>query len=620
MTQPELSKSERKEAAQLLWRKGFAPKEIRDYLQLDCSLRAVQQWQDEWSKSDEYCPEQVIWAADAELKRLISIPKLGALETKKMDILARLIETADTNRKNLQSKLQPRINKAKVYNEKSDNGSDDEIEVIQKPRKDSRGKPLHKNSIDHITNEMFEAFEKTLFYHQLVSLDAAFDDSVNSMRLILKCRQAGQTFVEAYIAFKRAVLTGQAHSFLSATIPQSMVFNGYIKRIASDHFSCEVLEGTKKIVLKKDNKNWGTFEFISSKVMSSQGRASHVVCDECAWWVGFERVDSVANAMATQNGYTLTYLSTPSTTQHDFYEYWTGERFNKYQAPHEKVDIDTRVSTFIKFNTGRLDGDGFYRYAYTIDSVLDNNPEFPYTIEKLKQRCPNPRTFDCIYRCVFTDDTGSEFQIKSLLRCLVTDAEWQEYSKSKRVGCGYDPSSGSETSGDEAAIGYIELPDNNEQPFRLLECNTFDDGSAKSHVDHFKLRKQSYNVRNFFTDVSGSGIYVWQHVKNEVPNATRVDFTVPNKTGMVLKMQDLVREKRFLFHEDNKHEVIASFMSIKKSFTPSTKQITYISTRSKGSGNGQKHGELFWTAAMVCWGTEGLNYEQDNQDILFVRA
>lgn len=269
MKQPALSKSERKESARLLWRKGFTPTQIRDYLQLDCSLRAVQQWQDDWSKSDEYCPEQVIWTADARLKELIPLPKKTALELKEIDVLTRLIETADTNRKNLQGKLQSRF-KPKLDSAKHEAGEGDT--EIEQPRKDTRGKRLHKNSIDHITPAMFEAFEKTLFYHQKVSLDAAFDDLVNSMRLILKCRQAGQTFVEAYIAFKRAVLKGDAHSFLSATIPQSMVFNGYIKRIASEHFDCEVFDGTKKIVLKKDNKNWGSFEFISSKVMSAQGR------------------------------------------------------------------------------------------------------------------------------------------------------------------------------------------------------------------------------------------------------------------------------------------------------------------------------------------------------------
>jgi hypothetical protein len=208
-----------------------------------------------------------------------------------------------------------------------------------------------------------------------------------------------------------------------------------------------------------------------------------------------------------------------------------------------------------------------------------------------------------------------------LLRCLVPDDDWVAYARPKRVGCGYDPSSGSESSGDEAAIGYFELPDTNTEPFRLLECSNFESGTAKTHVDHFNERKKSFNVKNFFTDVSGSGIYVWQHIKNEVQNAVRVDYTMQNKTEMVLKMQDLVREKRFLYHEDYKHEVIASFMSVKKGFTTSTKQITYYSSRSKSVNGGSKHGELFWTAAMVCSGVEGLNHVDDsNKSIQFYRA
>jgi hypothetical protein len=83
-------------------------------------------------------------------------------------------------------------------------------------------------------------------------------------------------------------------------------------------------------------------------------------------------------------------------------------------------------------------------------------------------------------------------------------------------------------------------------------------------------------------------------------------------------MQDLVREKRFLYHEDYKHEVVASFMSVKKGFTASTKQITYYSSRSKSANGGSKHGELFWTAAMVCSGVEGLNHVEDGNNVIQV--
>lgn len=612
MTEHVLSKKEAKQSALELWRSGFSPREIIDYLELDNSIRCVQQWQDEWKKAEDYCAEQAIFAADAEIRRLIQKQQCTALDLKKLQILKDLVATADTNRTNLKAKA---IKPVRVKEAASGGGETDKPD-----RKSSAGKRLHKNSIDHITPEMFERFEQRLFHHQKISLAAAFDSEVNAMRLILKPRQAGQTYIEAYIAFKRAVLEGDAHSFLSATIPQAMTFNGYIKDIAANYFDCEIFEGTKKIVLKKENKNWGSFEFISSKVFSAQGRAAHVIFDECAWVIGFAKVDDVANAMATQDGYTLTYLSTPSTTQHDFYEYWTGERYNKYQPPHAKVDIDVKTTTFLKLNQGRLDGDGFWRYLYTIDSVLENDPSFPYTIEKLQKRCPNPRTFDCIYRAVWTDDNGSEFSIKSLLRCLVPDDEWAEYVKSThKVGAGYDPSSGSETSGDEAAIAYLELPDKSEDAFRLLYASTFETGTAESHVQHFLKRKKSYEIKHFFVDVSGSGVYLWTKVKDKVANASRVTFNVEKKTAMVLKMHDLIRQKRFLFHEDMKHEVIASFMSIKKGFTQSTKQITYYSTRSNTASGGKKHGELFWCVAMVCDGVEGLNYENANDEV-YMRA
>jgi Terminase large subunit, T4likevirus-type, N-terminal len=605
----EISKRDEKETARRLWMKGFRPQEIKDYGQLKSSLRAIQQWQDEWKRED-YCPEQIIHVADERLGELIRAKGKTKLDIQEMAILAQLIQTADTNRKALQAKT---INKPARSENNTDNASDTTTRT-----KDGKKKKVI-NSIDHITDDMFEAFEKTLFWHQKISVDAAFDESLNLIRMILKPRQHGQTYVEAYIAFKRAVKFGQPHNFLSATLPQAFMFKAYINKIASEFFDCDPFVGAKKIVLKKDGKEWGGFEFISARVASAQSRPGHVIFDECAWMTRFAEVDEVANAMATQTGYTVTYLTTPSTVLHDFYEYWNGERVNKFRAPHEKINIDIRHSAFEKLDGYRLDGDGVARFLYTVDRAIEMGFTL-VSLDKLRIKTPNPTVFDNIYRCQFIDDTSGVFSIKSLLRCLIADDDWMPYTKPKRVGCGYDPSSGSESSGDEAAIGYFELPDTITDPFRLLECSNFDSGTAKTHVDNFKERKKIYNVKNFFTDVSGSGIYVWQHVKNEVHNATRVDYTLQNKTEMVLKMQDLVREKRFLYHEDYKHEVIASFMSVKKGFTASTKQITYYSSRSKSVNGGSKHGELFWTAAMVCSGVEGLNQGEDSQEIQFYRA
>lgn len=587
------TKIELKEEAKLLWRRGFKADEIRIALGLRNPLRQVFQWIDDWKK-ESFDVEQSIWMADKRLTELTLLPIKNALQLKEMDILSRLIEKEAANQRSVQAKQEKKL------------------EIAEKKEAKAVKAKNKKNSIDHITEADFEKFEKTLFWHQLVSLKAAFDEKLNLIRMILKPRQAGQTYVESYIAFKRAVLLGHTHNFLSATIPQAMVFRRYINDIATKHFGCEELFGGRRVQLVKDGKNWGSFEFISSRIANAQGRPGHVIFDECAWTLKFSEVDDVANAMATQNGYTVTYLTTPSTIMHSFYDYWTGERVNKYRMAHEKIDIDVRFSSFEKLDGYRLDGDGVSRFMYTVDKAIDKGFTL-VSIDKLKLKTPNPIVFDNLYRCQFIDDSESVFTIKSLLRCAVADADWEKYDRKKYVGVGYDPSSGSELSGDEAGIGFIELPDNSEkEPFRLLEFQNFDSGLAKSHVDFFKARSRFYKVKKFYCDKSGSGVYVWQHVKSEVKNAIAADFSMDGKTFMVLKMQDLIREKRFLFHEDLKHEVIASFMSIKRGFTARTNMISYYSTRTKGEGTGVKHGELFWTAAMVCAGHERLNYQHSN--------
>ena len=129
------------------------------------------------------------------------------------------------------------------------------------------------------------------------------------------------------------------------------------------------------------------------------------------------------------------------------------------------------------------------------------------------------------------------------------------------------------------------------------------------NIDFIKLRKRDYSIQHFFADTSGSGIYVWQHVNQAFPYAKKVKYDVAIKTTMVQKMQNLISEKRFLYHEDLKHEIISAFMSVKIALTERTGQITYYSSRT-----GNNHGELFWSSAQATL-CERLDYEDVNDEI-----
>jgi hypothetical protein len=85
------------------------------------------------------------------------------------------------------------------------------------------------------------------------------------------------------------------------------------------------------------------------------------------------------------------------------------------------------------------------------------------------------------------------------------------------------------------------------------------------------------------------GTGVAQLVKQFFPNVTVFSYSPEVKTKLVLKTMDVIRSGR-LEYDAGWTDLSQSLMSIKKTLTPSQKQMTFTAGRSEETG----HADLAW--------------------------
>jgi hypothetical protein len=100
---------------------------------------------------------------------------------------------------------------------------------------------------------------------------------------------------------------------------------------------------------------------------------------------------------------------------------------------------------------------------------------------------------------------------------------------------------------------------------------------------------RKYNVTNIAIDTTGCGAAVWQVVRGFFPTVKRIDYSVPVKTMMVQKGQNVIRNRRVEF-DAGWTDLAMALMSIHPQLTRGGGQITYVARRSAETG----HGDLAW--------------------------
>lgn len=574
-------------------RKGEIQQKARELFLLRYSVSAIREklgikhekniynWINKYNWKDELEDYQDSFLkATIRFNQLIDKPKKTNTDLEEMKILRDLI----LGYEGIKQKQTAIEEKTKTKTEKAD-----------KPEKKRK-----RNDVSHITQDMFDKFvEEELYTHQKIPYLAGKDPKTRRNRIILKPRQVGGTYGTAFEAFERAVMLGHNQIFLSATKAQAEVFKSYIAIIAEQHFDCEISGNPCRL------SNGAMLYFISPN-SNAQSRSGDVVFDEIFWVANWKKVEQLAAKMATQSKYTCTYISTPSTIGHQAYEYWNGDKFNLKRPENERVTIDIHDKDALK--KGRLDGDTFWRFAYTVHDVVEwgfidkETNESRIDIEQLKLET-DPDIFPCLFECEFIDDTESVFKLTDVLACAVNIETWTDFDTrsdrpfgDKPVTVGYDPAG----KGDNASNVVLSKPMSKAEKFRLLRKYNWRGlpvslENGRSQCSEMKDVLTSFNVEDMFLDATGPGIFVGETVKEIFPNLVELHASVEEKARMVQKAKSVFRAKRFEYDENDKDLPLA-FMTVVQKVTGGG-QITYDSNR-----NSKGHGDEAWAImhAMMC--------------------
>lgn len=522
----------------------------------------VHSWKrrDRW---DDFDPVQRVEASvEARLMLLICKEEKEGRDYKEIDLLGRQIE---------------RLARVRKYS-KGGNEADLNPKVANR-NKGPRKAPSRNEISEEQQEKLVAAFMESLFPYQKTWYRAGL---VERVRDILKSRQIGATWFFAREGFCDALETGRNQIFLSASKAQAHVFKGYIKQFAAEVADVE-LQGDP-IVLP----NGATLYFLGTNTRTAQSYHGNVYMDEYFWIPGFQEFRKVASGMAMHKHWRLTYFSTPSSLAHQAFPFWSGELLNKGRAAADKIKVDVSHKAL---QAGRHCEDGQWRQMVTVLDALAGGCDL-FDIEQLRAEY-SPEEFLNLLMCEFIDDGQSMFPLAELQRCMVDSwVVWEDFKPFalrplgyREVWVGYDPSH----TGDSAAMVVISPPLVAGGKFRVLDRAQFKGMDFEAQAERIKKVTECYHVTYIGVDTTGIGQGVFQLVKQFFPAARGFNYSPDVKVRLVLKAKDVISKGRMEF-DAGWTDLAASFMAIKKTTTPSGRQITFEAGRSELTS----HADLAW--------------------------
>lgn len=222
-----------------------------------------------------------------------------------------------------------------------------------------------------------------------------------------------------------------------------------------------------------------------------------------------------------------------------------------------------------------------------------------------------------LYMCVFVDSGASVFKYGDLEKCWVDVALWEDHNPkasrpfgNREVWGGYDPA----RSGDTSVFVILAPPTSPEERFRVLAVHYWHDMAWKRQNHDIKELYKRYNFTHIGIDDSGLGSGVHEMVSDFAPRETmRITYSNSMKIQLVLKMIDLVDEKRIEWDKEQK-EITASFLGIRRDTTSKGGSMTFVADRSIETG----HADIFWAIAHAAI-NEPLNTDKQNKSKYFIK-
>src|SRR5450830_1356052 len=511
--------SEPRRAARALYWKGWRISSIARHLGIKRSTINSWKLRDEWDKAQAI--EHVEAAAELRLVKLIEKEVKSGSDYKEIDLLMRAIVQA-----------------ARVRRYEQPGGN--EVDLNPKLANRNAGpkkKPMRNDFSEEQKIQLLDAFQDSLFDYQKVW----YRNGDQRTRAILKSRQIGATWYFAREALADAMETGRNQIFLSASKSQAHVFKQYIVQFAREAAGIE-LTGDP-IVLP----NGAHLYFLGTNARTAQGYHGNFYFDEFFWTQNFQELNKVASGMAIHKKWRKTYFSTPSSTTHQAFPFWTGELFNKRRVKADQVNIDVSHG---RLSSGFTGEDKIWRQIVTILDAERGGCNL-FDIEELRTYEYSPDQFDNLLMCNFIDDTESVFPLSELQKCMV-DAwvDWLDYKPfttrpygDNPVWLGYDPAN----AGDSAGLVILAPPRTTGGQFRVLEKTQFRGMDFAAQAEEIRQATIRYHVDFIGIDATGMGEGVYQLVKHFYPAVTKIQYDPAIKSRMVIKAQDVINKGRLAF-------------------------------------------------------------------------
>jgi uncharacterized protein YjcR len=560
----------RRTARALYWQ-GWRVTDIAEHLGLPRTT--VESWKarDKW---DGYpAIARVECTIEARLQQLLlKEPKSGS-DYKEIDLLGRQVE---------------RLARVRRYEQPGGHEGDLNPRIEARNARPRRRAPRNEFSEDQ-QYKLVKTFEDSLFGYQQRWRRAGLAERI---RNILKSRQIGATFYFAREALVDALETGRNQIFLSASKAQAHVFKQYITEFARE---VEVDLKGDPIVLP----NEATLYFLGTNARTAQSYHGNLYFDEYFWVNRFQELRKVASGMAIHKKWRQTYFSTPSSITHDAYPFWSGGLYNRGRKKEDRVEIDISHAALVD---GLRGGDGQWRNIVTVEDAVREGCDL-FDLQQLRLEYSDDE-WSNLLMCQFIDDTASVFQFMQLQRCMVDSWEvWDDYKPfalrpfgMREVWIGYDPSK----TGDSAGLVVVAPPAVPGGKFRILERHQLRGNEFAEQAEKIRLLTLKYRVSHIAIDTTGMGIGVYELVKQFFPAAQAINYSVEVKTRLVLKAQDVIGSGRLEF-DAGWTDIAQSFLAIRKTMTPSGRQVTYTAGRSEEIS----HADLAW-ATMHALGNEPL--------------
>jgi uncharacterized protein YjcR len=556
---PTLTETDPRYQAMLLYWQGWRCARIAAHLGVP--EHSVTNWKrrDKW---DDYSPlRKCETSTEVRYNQLVAKENKEGKDYKELDLLGRQME---------------RFARISRY---TNGGNEADLSPKVQNRNAGPKKPPARNPISDEQHELLrEIFEEEIFAYQRHWLKAG---AQNRVRNLLKSRQIGATWYFAREALMDALDTGRNQIFLSASKAQAHVFKSYIKQFAE---RADIELKGDPIVLP----NSAELYFLGTNTKTAQSYHGNVYMDEYFWIGDFTNFRKVASGMAMHKRWRLTYFSTPSAVSHQAYPFWSGEAHNKGRAKENKIKLDISHQAL---RDGRLCEDGQWRQIVTVMDAMNGGCNL-FDLEQLRNEY-SPEEFENLLMCQFIDDGQSIFPLADMQACMVDSwTVWDDFKPfaqrpfgNREVWIGYDPSH----TGDSAALVVLAPPAVPGAKFRLLDRVQFHSMDFQAQAERIKLFTTLYNVSYIGIDVTGIGQGVYQLVQQFFPQARAFQYSVDTKVRLVMKAMDVIRKRRLEF-DAGWTDVAASFMAIKKTITPSGRQITFNAGRSEETS----HSDLAW--------------------------